>query len=148
MSNFSLKDSSHAPTHYFPPLSLSLSLTHTHTHRYGAINSTGPVRATKTETFLNDAKALDSDTLAKALKILVDEIVVEPEKAYNGNKLDYRKSLVPSFFYKYFLSLLGDSIPSNLKSAAAVMYTERPLSKVFLSLSLSPHTHTNTHTHP
>jgi len=107
-------------------------------------------RGMNSHSLLNAGFSSKSDGTAKALKILVDEIVVEPEKAYNGNKLDYRKSLVPSFFYKYFLSLLGDSIPSNLKSAAAVMYTERPLSKVFLSLSLSlsPHTHTNTHTHP
>ena len=86
---------------------------------------------------MNDSKTLDSDTLSKALEILMDEIVVEPEKAYDGKKLEYRKSLVPAFFYKYFLSLLGDSIPSNLKSAAAVMYSERPLSKAQQAYSVN-----------
>ena len=108
---------------------LKVTLEHQHQHRYGAVNSVGPVRATQTETFLNDSKTLESDTLSKALEILSKEIVVESEKAYDGKKLEYRKSLVPAFFFKYFLSLLGDSIPSNLESAAAVMYTERPLSK-------------------
>ena len=122
---------------FFHKFTLEHHHQHQHQHRYGAVNSVGPVRATQTETFLNDSKTLDSDTLSKALEILSKEIVVEPEKAYDGKKLEYRKSLVPAFFYKYFLSLLGDSIPSNLKSAAAVMYSERPLSKAQQAYSVN-----------
>ena len=70
---------------------------HQHKHRYGAVNSVGPVRATQTETFLNDSKTLDSDTLSKALEILSKEIVVEPEKAYDGKKLDTENLLFLHF---------------------------------------------------
>ena len=98
---------------------------------YGGVASFAQ-RAAQTELYLIGKSLTDINTLNTACNILMSEMVVNPEP---GN-IDYRSSLITSFFYKHYLSLLLPNIPSNIVSAATQY--DRPVSKGTYSYSDDP----------
>ncbi|KAK3726979.1 hypothetical protein QZH41_014709, partial [Actinostola sp. cb2023] len=82
---------------------------------YGGI---GPyaMHASKTESYLAGKSLSDSSTLQGALAILDKELVPDSPKV--SASVIYRKSLGLSFFYKFYLAMLGDQASSRVKSAA------------------------------
>jgi xanthine dehydrogenase/oxidase len=69
------------------------------------------IRMSKTEEALQGRTITDPYTLQLALKILENEQQLDP----TPGKIEYRRSLITSFFYKFFLSL-QPSLPSHLDS--------------------------------
>ncbi|KAL2612676.1 hypothetical protein R1flu_024368 [Riccia fluitans] len=90
---------------------------------YGGVKQ-HPIRAYKTEAFLEGKCCYNMQVLNQAYSILSSEMVVDPEL---GRK-EYKSTLLGSFFFKAMLSLRpAGSIPPRLR--LAVENDERPISK-------------------
>lgn len=99
---------------------------------YGGVRKY-PVRAPKTEAFLEGKSFKDPQVVQQALKLVSQELEVDP---FEG-KSKYRASLVPAFLYKALLRLWpADELSPALRTAATEY--DRPISKGDVSFDTDP----------
>jgi len=107
---------------------------------FGALDTLHAHRAPKTEAFLAGKALLDPATLSGALASLAVEIVplcvtLDEFKSTNQptGKVEFRKTLIASSFYRFYLALIAKyaptHVPAALSSACVAMPESRPLSE-------------------
>eukprot|EP00013_Stygamoeba_regulata_P024409 CAMPEP_0177646408 /NCGR_PEP_ID=MMETSP0447-20121125/9759_1 /TAXON_ID=0 /ORGANISM="Stygamoeba regulata, Strain BSH-02190019" /LENGTH=1301 /DNA_ID=CAMNT_0019148941 /DNA_START=93 /DNA_END=3998 /DNA_ORIENTATION=+ len=79
------------------------------------VPGTHAVRATDAEQVLIGSKISDGATFSKTLKVIQKQL--NPTSA----KADYRRGLVRSFFYRFFLKLRGENAPPEVRSGADML---------------------------
>ena len=73
-------------------------------------------------------KALSHETLQAALKLLADDLPLDPTAP--GGMIEYRRTMSASFFFKFFLTVMREATPDQLEAAdlSGTLDYSRPVS--------------------